>query len=95
MSKKDAYKQKLETQLDEWNAKIDVLKAKAKKAEAGAKVEYEKTLEDLQKKRSAAKDKLQELRDAGGEAWEDLKGGIDQAWSDLGSSIESAMKKFK
>ena len=95
MSKKDAYRKKLESQLDEWEAKIDVLKAKANQAEAGAKVEYYETIENLQNKRSQAKDKLQELRNAGEDAWEDLKGGLEQSWSELAAAVKAATSRFK
>lgn len=95
MPTKDAYKKKLEAQLDEWDAKIDVLKAKANKADASARLEYQETIEDLKKKRAVARDKLQELREASGEAWKDLKQGLEQIWSDLGAAIKSATSRFK
>lgn len=95
MSKKQAYEEKLKAQLDEWNAKIDVLKAKAEKAGAKTKVDYYETIEELQKKRTKAKDKLQELRAAGDDAWEDLKTGVDQTWSSLGDAVNSAVSRFK
>lgn len=95
MPTKEAYKKKLEAQLDEWDAKIDVLKAKANKADASARVEYQETIEDLKKKRAVAKDKLQELREASSEAWEDLKEGLEQVWADLGAAIKSASSRFK
>jgi chromosome segregation ATPase len=95
MSEKKAYREKLQSQLDEWDAKIDVLKAKANKAEASAKVEYQKTIEDLQDKRSKAKDKLQELKNASGDAWEDLKEGVEESWSRLGAAIKEATSRFK
>jgi uncharacterized coiled-coil DUF342 family protein len=95
MSKKQAYEEKLKAQLDEWNAKIDVLKAKTQSAEADAKVEYHETIEELRKKRSAANDKLQELRQASDDAWEDLKEGIEQVWAALGSAVKEASSRFK
>ena len=95
MDKKQVYQEKLKAQLDEWNAKIDVLKAKAAKAEAQSKADYQEAIEDLQKKRQAANDKLQELRSAGDEAWEDMKEGIEAAWSSLGAAIKSASSRFK
>jgi len=95
MNKKQAYEEKLKAQLDEWNAKIDVLKAKAEKAGAEAKVDYHETIEKLQKKRIAARDKLQELREASDDAWEDLKDGIEEAWSSFGAAIDSAVSRFK
>ena len=95
MSKKEAYEKKLEAQLDEWNAKIDVLKAKAERAGAEAKVDYEETIEDLKQKRSAAKSKLQDLRQAGDDAWEDIKSGVEQAWDEFGNAVKQATDRFK
>ncbi len=95
MQKKQAYEEKLQSQLDEWDAKIDVLKAKADKAGAAAKADYYETIEDLQQKRAEAKDKLQELRAAGDDAWEDMKEGLEAAWSRLGAAIKSARSRFE
>lgn len=95
MNKKQAYEEKLSAQLDEWNAKIDVLKAKASKAESSAKVDYYETIEDLQQKSNAAKEKLKKLQSASDDAWEDLKEGIENAWSDFRAAIKSATSRFE
>ncbi|MDW7646068.1 MAG: coiled coil domain-containing protein [Desulfuromonadales bacterium] len=95
MSKKEAYEQKLQAQLDEWDAEIKKLKAKADKAGADAQIEYHKQIEELQSMRKSAADKLSELKDAGDDAWEDLKTGIDQAWESLGNALKSASSRFK
>ena len=68
MNKKEAYQEKFKAQLDELNAKIDVLKAKAKQAEASVQADYYETIEKLLKKRSEAQNKLQDLRAAGDDA---------------------------
>ena len=73
MPEKDAYVQKMHAKLDEWNAEIDKLKAKADKAEAESRLEYQKEIETLQKRRKEAEEKLGEVRQAGEGAWEDLK----------------------
>ncbi|MCJ7685048.1 MAG: coiled coil domain-containing protein, partial [Desulfobacteraceae bacterium] len=65
MSMKEAYQQKLEAQLDEWNVEIDKLKAKADKAEAEAQIQYYKQIEDMRVKQKAAREKLTELKEAG------------------------------
>jgi len=52
MDKRDAYVQKLKAKLNEWNAEIDVLAAKADQAGADAKIAYHKRLEDLRAKRT-------------------------------------------
>jgi predicted nucleic acid-binding Zn-ribbon protein len=95
MSMKEAYQQKLEAQLAEWNVAIDKLKAKADKAEAEAQIEYYKQIEDMRVKQEAARDKLTELKEAGEDAWEDLKAGLDSAWNSLGDAVKSATSRFK
>lgn len=95
MTKKQAYEERLRAELDEWTAKIDVLKAKADKAEAGAKIKYYETIEELQAKQTLAKDKLRRLHEASDDAWEDLKKGIQSAWSDLGDAVRSATSHFR
>lgn len=93
--KKQAYEEKVDAQLKELSAKIDVLKAKAEKSGADAKVKYYEKIEDLEKRRSVAREKLKELKAAGEDAWQDLKGGVEAAWSDLGAAVKSAMNQFK
>ena len=95
MGLKDAYLEKMEAQFREWGAKIDELKAKADKAEAGAKIEYIKQLDVLKAKRDAAQTKLGEIRAAGEDAWEGMKSGVEGAWTELKAAIDGAATKFK
>jgi hypothetical protein len=88
MSMKEAYQQKLEAQLAEWNVAIDKLKAKADKAEAEAQIEYYKQIEDMQVKQEAAREKLTELKEAGEGGWEDLKVGLENTWNSLGDAVK-------
>lgn len=94
MSMKQAYEKKLESQLDEWSAEIDKLKAKADSAEADAQLEYYKKIEELRSMQEAANEKLGELKEASDDAWEDLKAGMDSAWDSLSRSIKSATARF-
>jgi multidrug resistance efflux pump len=93
--KRKAYEEKLDAQLAEWNAQIDLLRAKADKAKADAKIEYLKTIDSLQHKQDAAKAKLHELKTAGDEAWEDLKTGAGKAWNEVEAAFHEAKSKFK
>jgi len=95
MNLKEAYQKKLQSQLDEWNAVIDKLKAKADKAEAETQIEYYKEIEKLRAKQEIADQKLAELKKAGEGAWEDLKTGIESAWDSLGEALKSARSRFK
>jgi F0F1-type ATP synthase epsilon subunit len=95
MENKQAYREKLEAQMREWSAKIDVLKAKADQAEAEAKIEYRNRIEDLRQKKEALKAKLSELQNASDAAWKDIKAGTEKAAADLKDALQSALAKFK
>lgn len=93
--KRKAYEEKLDAQLEEWNAQIALLKARADKAKAEVKIEYYKTIEALQRRQDEARTKLDELKTAGDEAWEDLKTGAEKAWDEVKTAFHSAASKFK
>jgi hypothetical protein len=93
--KRKAYEEKLDAQLEEWNAQIALLKARADKGKAEAKIEYNKTIEALQRRQDEARIKLHELKTAGDEAWEDLKTGAEKAWAEVKTAFHDATSKFK
>jgi hypothetical protein len=93
--KRKAYEEKLDAQLEEWNAQIALLKARADKGKAEAKIEYYKTIEALQRKQDEARTKLHALKTAGDEAWEDLKAEAETAWTELKSAFHESISKFK
>jgi multidrug resistance efflux pump len=90
-----AYEEKLDAQLEEWNAQIALLKARADKAKAEAKIEYYNTIESLQNKKDEAGAKLDVLKTAGDEAWEDLKIGAEKPWNEVKTAFHDAISKFK
>lgn len=51
MSQRDAYIKKLEAQMDEWDAKIEQLKARGKSAQADAELNTNEQLENLRELR--------------------------------------------
>jgi hypothetical protein len=94
-NRRKAYEEKIDAQLKEWNAQIDLLKAKADKARAEAKIEYYKTIDALQHKQEEARRKLKELKTAGDEAWEDVKKGAEKAWDEIRIAYKDAASRFK
>ncbi len=94
-AKKDAYVDKLKSRLDELNADIDNLAAKAAQAEAEAKIEYQNQLVDLRAKRDDARDKLFAVQQAGEGAWEDLKEGLENSWEILKMSFNKSKTEFE
>jgi len=95
MSMKKAYEEKMDAQIREWSAKIDVLKAKAEKANAEQKIKYNEKIESIQAKRKKLENKMDELRNSGEEAWEEFRGGVEQAWEELKNAVERAGDKFQ
>jgi uncharacterized coiled-coil DUF342 family protein len=94
MPDKDAYVQKLHAKLEEWNAEIDKLKAKADQAEADSRVEYQKQIESLQQKRKDVESKIEEIAEAGEGALEELKSGVQGAWDSMEKALKAARSKF-
>jgi hypothetical protein len=90
MDKKDLYIEKLNAQLKEWSASIDVLKARADKAAADMKIGYQKQVDDLKAKRDSAQAKVNELKTAGGAAWERMTAAIEKSWADIKAAFDKA-----
>lgn len=95
MTEKQAFQQKLEAQLKEWDAKLEELKSKAQEAKTEIRADYEKQLEILASKRDLARTKVLELRQRTEDAWEDLKGGTEKAWEEMRKTLDHITSRFK
>jgi hypothetical protein len=95
MSTKEAYKQKIEAELELAQAKIDEFKAQSKISTADARIKYAKHVDEIEQRVGATKAKLKELGEASEEAWEQLKDGVESAWGALSTAIRNAAAKFK
>ncbi|MRR39049.1 hypothetical protein EG829_31255 [bacterium] len=95
MNTRDEYVKKLQVKLEEWNADIDKLAAKAGEVKAELRHDYAEQLEVVKAKQAVARQKFEELQKSGGSAWEDLKAGIELAWAAVGEAIDSAKSRFK
>lgn len=95
VSERDQYVEKTKAKLDQWNAEIDKVEAKMKEAEADAKLEYQKQLDEMRKRRNEAEAGLKEVADAGDQAWDDVRHGFERAWGSLSEAFERARSRFK
>jgi uncharacterized coiled-coil DUF342 family protein len=93
--KRDAYVQKIKARVDEWNAEIDRLSARAEQAEADARIQYDEEIQTLKKFRDDTRNKLEKLEKSGDDAWEDLKSGAEMAFEAMNEAINSARKRFR
>ena len=90
MNSKEAYLNKLEGQLNEWNAQISLLLSRARETGASncGAITY------LQQKKTLAQAKLEKLKNAGEQDWQTLQEETDDAWSNLGVAIKTALAKL-
>ncbi|MGC8500880.1 MAG: hypothetical protein ACP5OS_06870 [Leptospirillia bacterium] len=95
METKDAYKQKMNAQLKEWGAQINLLAAKAQNKGADANINYAKALGEIRRMEGDAAKKLRELDEASGETWKSVKGTTDKLLEDLKAGVVQALAKFK
>ena len=95
MEIKEAYKQKMAAQLNEWDAQINLLEAKIINVGADLRVKRAEELQELRAKQRAASEKMKELEKASGEAWEQVKETADKLWDDLKSGVADVHSKFK
>jgi hypothetical protein len=94
LEKRRAYENSLQAQLAQWKADIDVIKARANRAEVGAKIQYDKTLDSLQQTHEAAGHRLRGLMDASDEGWESLKLGTEKAWTEFRTQFHQWAEKI-
>ena len=95
MSSRDEYLQKFKTKLDEWNADIDKLEAKARDAQADAQGQYHEQLESLRETRDDALKRYNEMQNATVDAWDAMAQGAEKAWQSWLDAFADARSKFK
>ena len=88
MNTKDAYKQKIEAELELVKANLEVIKAKAKSATADIRISYYQEIETLQNDFSIMQAKLNELNELSDDSWEDLKKELEDSWDLLNSATK-------
>ncbi len=93
LKKRKAYESNLEAQLAMWKADIDVLQAKAKRAEVGVKVQYDKTLDSLERTHAEAAKRLRSLQEAGDDTWDSVKAGTEKAWTEFRDLFHPSKEK--
>ncbi len=95
MDTKEAYREKVNAQLREWNAQIKLLAAKMDNAKADAKLKYAKELNDVKAKCDEASSVLKNLEKMSAEVWEKSKESTEKLWGNLKTGIDQALSKLK
>jgi chromosome segregation ATPase len=88
---KESYVKKLEDELKQWEAKIDIIQADVDKVKEEHKEQYKKDIDEILSLKKEAKNVLQKLKKTSDDEWEELKDGADKAWGDLETAIEKVL----
>ena len=95
MDRREIYREKIESQLKEWKAKIDMLESKVSTLSSEAKTTLMKDIDELRGKKTVVKDKLTELQKTGEEAWDKMMGGVEKSAEELKKAVEKVVARFK
>lgn len=95
MDKMEAYREKLQAQLKEWKAKIELLEEKAARSTGETKAEMLRSIEELRQKKGVVKEKWNALQKEGGVVWDKMIEGVDAAVSELKSALDRIISRFK
>lgn len=87
--------QKLSQQLNELDAKMADLKARAQRAGDRTKTEWEARRPQLEAQREAAAKKLQELKQSSKETWEQTRTKTEAAFGEVEKGFKEAWAKLK
>ena len=94
MSEKQAYRKKIQSRMEQWNAEIDKLEAHADRAQADLQLEYYEELKKLRALQEEARRKLEALEDAGDDAWEGFRDDVDNAINAVERAVNIAGTRF-
>lgn len=95
VSERESYLKKVKAELEEFNAKIDSLKEKAKRMVGKTKAEALDEITMLEKKSEVEiKQKTHKLTEASEEVWHSAKKKIDNSWKDLREAFKKAFARY-
>lgn len=95
MDRKELYREKIESQLREWRAKIDQLEGKLATLSGEAREELEKNIAELRRQKGIIRERWNELQKSGGEAWDRLMEGVEKASAELKEALERVISRFR
>ena len=95
MDKKQAYENKLENQLKNWNLEYLVMQDLVERIEPDAASQLAGAMSYLKEKRAIAMNKLHKLKSSADNDWEKLRDETDAAWSNLGIALKSISAQLK
>jgi outer membrane murein-binding lipoprotein Lpp len=93
--KKEEYQRALAAQMQELDAKIDELKAKAARASDAVKAEFARDMEALDRQKAVLAQKMEAVKSSSASAWSDVKAGANSAMDSVKQTYERAKAKLQ
>jgi hypothetical protein len=90
METRELYTQKYQAKLNEWSAKLDVVKARVDGLSAQASLDMKPHMQAVHAKFESAKAKLAEIAGAAEDTWSHVAEQVDHAWGDFSAAAEGA-----
>jgi predicted phage tail protein len=94
MDDKALYLQKIEAELNEWKAQIELFKAKSLNATADVKISMHENINVLEEKVQEGKAKLAELGKSTESTFESMKKTFETKWEIIKTAIKDTTKKL-
>lgn len=91
VQQKELFQRKVHEELMAIQKQITALQGKAQHASAAAREDLQTSINELETKREAAREKLDALRIATDEKWNAVKSGVDAALTEMKSSYRKAL----
>ncbi len=92
MRNRDAYTNKIYTELELVQIRFDEFKAQGQNLDTATRAKHKQHVEKIEQHISATKAKLKELNDAHDDMWEKLVDGVENRWTKLQSLMEDAIE---
>jgi len=95
LNKTDEYLERLGIEMDHIKAGLMELKAKGRKLQLEARLDFDKGLKSLEKTQADLKVRMADWAKAGGEAGAEVKKGLERAARDLKKAVQDAASRLK
>jgi hypothetical protein len=94
IQQKEAFQRKVQSELDEVQARITQLRGQVNHASAEARTDIQKAIGELEKKKDLAEKKVQDIHSATASSWEQVKTKTTVAMDDLRNSLMRTLSRF-
>ena len=94
MKDRKQFVERIQHEIEEWEAKLEPLKLKSKLGEMEARERFEALEKTVTATTRPIRTKLKELKHESGEAWTDIAGGCERSWSEAKAAIKSAIARY-